>query len=84
MHKHVEILIGRLATDPNALSHFARHPHAVIGDMGLELTEVEIAALIAINIDALRMFSATLDARLRKASHAIENRTENQTTHTEF
>lgn len=83
MHKHVEILIGRLATDPGALSHFARHPHAVIGEMGLELTAVEVAALVGINIDALRVFSATLDVRLRKAPSTVENHSMNLKTEAE-
>lgn len=83
MHKHVEILIGRLATDPGLLGHFARHPHAVISEMGLELTAVEVAALVAIDMETFRAFAATLDARLRKATRTTYEQAAHQTNTTE-
>ena len=68
MHKHVEWFIGRLATDPGLQTRFAKQPFEVLRDQLLELTEVEIEALAAIDPAALRAFTAALDARLRKAS----------------
>lgn len=67
MHKSVEVLIGRLATDPELQRRFAEQPFAVLHEQRLELTEVEIAALAALDPDDLRAFTAALDQRLRKA-----------------
>ena len=68
MHKHVELFIGRLATDPGLQARFAKQPFEVLRDQFLELTEVEIEALASIDPAAIRAFTAALDARLRKAS----------------
>jgi hypothetical protein len=71
MHKHVEILIGRLATDPGLLSRFVDDPTRALRELleqGLELTEIEIAALAAIDPRALRALASSLDGRLRKAA----------------
>jgi hypothetical protein len=68
MHRHVEVLIGRLATDPELQRRFAEQPFAVLHEQRLELTEVEIAALAATAPAALRAFTEALDTRLRKAS----------------
>jgi hypothetical protein len=70
MHKHVEQLIGRLATDPDLARRFAMRPLEVLREQGLELTEVELSALAALRPDAIHAFGAALDARLRKASPA--------------
>ena len=83
MHKHVEILIGRLATDPELLNRFAQHPHDLLRELGLELSVVETEALVAINIEALRAFTNALDARLRKASLEADDRLARITTITE-
>jgi hypothetical protein len=70
MHKHVEQLLGRLATDPKLRRRFAANPEALLRELaesGLELTEVELEALATTDPEALRSFAAALDARLRKA-----------------
>jgi len=72
MHKNVEVLIGRLATDPELQRRFAEHPLLVLVEQRLELTEVEIAALAATDPDAFRALSAALDQRLRKASRLVK------------
>lgn len=74
MHRNVEALIGRLATDPELRERFAEQPFAAIRDQRLELTEVEIAALAATDPEAIRALSAALDSRLRKASPATATR----------
>ena len=82
MHKHVEVLIGRLATDPGLQTRFAKQPFEVLRELRLELSEVEIAALIATDPAAFRAFTAALDARLRKVSFALETRPANGQTPT--
>lgn len=67
MHRNVEVLIGRLATDPELQRRFARRPREALATQGLELSEVERTALAALDPRALRAFSAALDARLRRA-----------------
>lgn len=70
MHRNVETLIGRLATDPMLCRRFAEGPAALLGELceqGLELTPVEIAALAATDPQAIRRFAEALDPRLRKA-----------------
>jgi len=74
MHKNVEIVIGRLATDPGLQDRFALHPHEVLRELGFELSQVEIAALAATDPRTLRALTAALDARLCKASRALESR----------
>jgi len=69
MHRNVEVLIGRLATDPKLRRRFAAYPEALLrelADGGLELTEIELEALAETDPAALRSFAAALDARLRK------------------
>lgn len=80
MHKNVEALIGRLATDPGLQKRFAEQPVQVLRAQGLELTEVELAALAATDPEALRAFTGALDTRLRRA-HSM--RPERGTTPTE-
>lgn len=73
MHKNVEVLIGRLATDPALQRRFAEQPLQVLAEQRLELSEVEIAALLATDLAALRTFSEALDTRLRKADLRLAN-----------
>ncbi len=76
MHKNVETLIGRLATDPTLRRRFAEGPLAVLAELaaaGLELTGVELRALAAIDLESLRAFASSLDRRLRKAAVANPN-----------
>jgi hypothetical protein len=70
MHRNVEVLIGRLATDPDLLRRFAADAAAVLETQGLELTAVEREALAAIDHEALGIFAGSLDRRLRKAQPA--------------
>lgn len=72
MHRHVEVLIGRITTDPELRLRFATEPRAVIREQHLELTEVELAALVATDPAAFDALAAALDARLRKASVPVE------------
>lgn len=74
MHRNVEILIGRLATDPDLRRRFARRPVAALEGEGLELSELERTALAATDPDAFRVLAAALDRRLRKASCALDER----------
>lgn len=70
MHRNVETLIGRLATDPKLRRRFVETPTAVLEELsgqGLELTSVELAALAAMDPEALHSFAGSLDRRLRKA-----------------
>jgi hypothetical protein len=70
MHKNVETLIGRLATDPKLRRRFADKPAAVLEELceqGFELTTVEIEALAATDPEALHSFAGAIDRRLRKA-----------------
>lgn len=68
MHRNVERLIGRLATDPELQGRFSEQPLQWIREQGLELTEVELQALAATPPEALRDFSNRLDPRIRKVS----------------
>ena len=67
MHKNVEVLIGRLATNPGFRSRFAEQPIEALREQGLELTEVEIHALAATNPDVFHRIAHALDARLKRA-----------------
>lgn len=71
MHKTVELLIGRLATDPRFRLRFRRNAVGLLNDLvaqGLELTTVEIDALASLDPDAISEFAGTLDRRLRRAN----------------
>ncbi len=83
MHRNVETLIGRLATDSGLRQRFADNPQAVLCtlvEQGIELTPVELEALAVTDPRALDTFAQTLDRRLRKAPPAAEtlNPTRNQ------
>jgi hypothetical protein len=76
MHKNVETLIGRLATDPALRRRFAEGPSAVLAELaesGLELTSVELQALAAIDAESLHAFASSLDRRIRRAAVANPN-----------
>ena len=70
MHKNVEVVIGRLATDSELRTRFAEEPWEVLREQRLELSEVEFAALAAVDPDAIHAFAQTLDARIRRARKA--------------
>jgi hypothetical protein len=81
MHRNVETLIGRLATDPKLRRRFADSPEDVLrelSELGLELTEIEIAALAATDPEAFVSFAGALDARLRKAPETQPDETRSQ------
>jgi hypothetical protein len=82
MHKHVEMLIGRLATDPGLRARFAKQPFEALRAERLELTAVEIEALASLDPAAIRAFAAALDARLRKAACPADSRPEGAITTT--
>lgn len=70
MHRNVELLIGRLATDTRLRRRFARNAKVVLLDLidqGLDLNEVELEALASLDLAALDTFALAIDARLRKA-----------------
>ncbi len=68
MHRNVELLIGRLSTDSELRRRFANQPIEALREQGLELTELEQAALAATDPEAFGALAAALDARLCKAS----------------
>jgi hypothetical protein len=71
-HRNVEILIGRLATDPRLRRQFEGGPLTLLHELvtqGYELSTIEIDALATIDRDAIRLFAGTLDPRLRKVDH---------------
>lgn len=72
MHKHVEVLIGRLATDAEFRGRFEKAPLEVLIEQRMELSEIEMEALASLSSAALHAFAAALDARLRKASFSSE------------
>jgi hypothetical protein len=76
-HRHVEALIGRLATDPKLGRRFEDGPAAVLREMvaqGYELSSVEIDALASIDRGAIRTFAGALDPRLRRIDHENQQR----------
>jgi len=67
----VEQVIGRLATDEDFRRRFEAERDAVIRELtasGLELTPVEVKALLDLNFPACRRFARCIDARLQKIS----------------
>jgi len=70
MHRNVEVLIGRLATDATLRKRFSDDADGVLrglAERGFELTSIEIDALAALEPDALQAFAGSLDRRLRRA-----------------
>ena len=69
-HRNVELLIGRLATDPALRRRFGHDPLAVLNQLrqeGYELTVLELEALATTDVDAIQSFARALDARIRRA-----------------
>jgi pimeloyl-ACP methyl ester carboxylesterase len=70
-HRNVEILIGKLATDPSLIRRFVSDRAALLADLqrqGFELTDVEIDALSSTDVEAIKTITRALDRRIRKAS----------------
>lgn len=73
MHRNVELLIGRMATDARLRRRFAASPEALLRELsegGLELTAVELAALAVTQPSAFAAMADALDARLRRYAPA--------------
>jgi hypothetical protein len=71
MHKNVEILIGRLATDAALRRRFTAAPGRVLAELdgrGLALTAVEREALAATDPAAFAALADALDRRLLRAA----------------
>jgi hypothetical protein len=69
--RSIELFIGRLVTDEEFRETFARNPAAAIGqfvDSGLELTNVEVGALLATRADIWERIADQIDSRLQKVS----------------
>jgi pimeloyl-ACP methyl ester carboxylesterase len=79
-HRNVEILIGKLATDPALGRRFASDPAAVLTELqrqGFELTQVEIDALSSTDVEAIQTITRALDRRIRKIPVESSNSEEN-------
>lgn len=67
--RNVEILLGRLVTNPALRRRFAEEPEAVLRefqDEGYELSAIELDALAATRADAIRSFAESIDRRIRR------------------
>ena len=72
-HKSVEMIIGKLATDEGFRRRFEAEPAAALDEVkrgGWELTAVEVEALRAIDLEAVRALARLIDARLVKVEIA--------------
>jgi len=73
----IEILIGRLITDEQFRDEFLRDPETTLlglCDRGLELSHVEIAALMNTDSALWERTADAIDPRLQKASLKNEQR----------
>ena len=69
--RSIELFIGRLVTDEEFREAFIRNPAAAVGqfvDSGLELTNVEISALLSTRGDIWERIADQIDSRLQKVS----------------
>jgi hypothetical protein len=67
----IEILIGRLITDEQFRSEFLKNPEATlmaVSDRGLELSRIEIAALVNTDPTLWARTADAIDQRLQKVS----------------
>ena len=72
----IEMLIGRLITDEQFRSEFLGDPEAVLLDLcdrGLQLSSIEIAALVNTDHALWARIADAIDPRLQKASLKNEN-----------
>jgi hypothetical protein len=76
--RSIELFIGRLVTDEEFRETFIRNPPAAVSTFtgaGLELTSVEIAALLATRADIWERVADQIDSRLQKVSlHSFARR----------
>jgi hypothetical protein len=71
MHRSIEILIGRLISDPGFRRLFRcnrRQTLQLAGELGLPLNDAEIRALLATNVSLWDRAAEGLDGRLLKAT----------------
>ena len=71
MQRHIELLIGRLATDEDFRIAFRRDPRRTLSDAaawGLALSDVEVNAILATDQTLWERIAQELDSRLQKAS----------------
>lgn len=73
----IEMLIGRLITDERFRTQFLDAPEATLlelADRGLELSKIEIAALVNTDPAVWERAASALDPRLQKVSLASEQK----------
>ena len=71
MQRNIERLIGRLATDEDFRFAFQRNPQKTLNDAaawGLDLSAIEVEAVLATDRTLWDRIAAELDSRLQKAS----------------
>ena len=76
-HRNVELLIGRLVTDPVLCRRFEDDPLSLLQQLnaqGYELSAVEIDAFATIDPGSIRTFAGALDSRLRRVDYASRPR----------
>jgi hypothetical protein len=69
--RSIELFIGRLVTDEQFRETFTRNPSAAVAqfvEAGLELTNVEVGALLATRAEVWERMADQIDARLQKVS----------------
>jgi hypothetical protein len=69
--RSIELFIGRLVTDEEFRATFMRNPSAAVAqfvEAGLELTTVEVAALLTTRADVWERVADQIDSRLQKVS----------------
>ena len=72
-HRSVEAVIGKLVTDESFRRRFIADPAAALDDLrprGLELTPVEMDALLALDVAIIGGLADAIDRRLQKADFA--------------
>jgi hypothetical protein len=68
--RHVERVIGRLATDESFRLRFLEDPDAALGELsaeGIELNPCERTAVLAIDRETLCGFADAIDPRIQKS-----------------
>jgi hypothetical protein len=71
VQRHIELLIGRLATDEDFRDAFQREPEKTLADAaawGLALSTIEVSALLSTDQTLWERIAFELDSRLQKAS----------------
>lgn len=71
MHRTIELLIGRLVTDERFRAEFLADPEALLHGLrerGLDVSPIEIAALVATDRELWTRTADALDRRLQKVN----------------